>query len=352
MTVIKNHILIVDDVAENIQVAMNILREDGYQFSYASNGSKALELVAQRGQDFDLILLDVMMPGLNGFEVCKVLKTGDWHSIPVVFLTARADIDSMEAGFEAGGVDYITKPFHSAELLARVKTHLELYQAKRLLQEKAVSLATKLAFNQRRLMSELENSQQEMLWMLIDLMGAASGETAGHVTRVAGLASLFAELHPSLTEHDSHILFHASPLHDIGKMMVPPEILNKPGKYTEEEFEVMKTHTSKAYKLLSKSNRKLVNAAAIIAHEHHEKWDGSGYPRGLAGQNIHIFGRIVAIVDVLDALINERVYKKAWVFDDAIAYLLEHSGSHFDPELVQLLVNNKNRFVALIDRAD
>jgi putative two-component system response regulator len=344
----NSHILIVDDVADNIQVAMNILREDNYVFSYASDGQKALTLLADTDSEFDLILLDIMMPGMNGFEVCSRLKQDDRSKdIPIIFLTAKVDADSVANGFEVGGVDYLCKPFHPTELIARVKNHLQLYHAKQVLNQQKIDLQTKVEYVQIRLLTELEENQKEMIWMLTELMESTSDETGKHIRRVAELCSLFAKLHPALTNEDADILYHASPMHDIGKMTVPHEILHKPGRYTESEFDIMKTHTSNAYKLLSGSKRKLLQAAAVIAHEHHEKWNGKGYPRQLRGEEIHIYGRIVALADVLDALTHARCYKEAWELNDVMSYIIEHRGTQFDPVLVDILVENAEQFFAI-----
>jgi putative two-component system response regulator len=341
-------ILIIDDVSENIQVAMNILQEDNYEFSFANDGSKALSILDDESEDFDLILLDIMMPEMDGFEVCRRLKT--FHkskNIPVIFLTARVDIDSIKTGFELGAVDYVTKPFHAEELLARVRTHIQLYKAKRLLLENNIALGTKLKLQHHRLTTELENSQKEMIWMLTELMESTSDETGKHIRRVAEISSLLAKYHPALNEEDADILFFASPMHDIGKMTVPPEILHKPGRYTEEEFQQMKAHTSNAYRLLENSKRKLLKASAIIAHEHHEKWNGKGYPRGLKGEEIHLYGRIVALADVFDALTHTRRYKKAWNIDEVVQYIKERKGTQFDPDLIDIFLEHLDEFVEI-----
>jgi putative two-component system response regulator len=344
----NTHILIVDDVPENIKVAMNLLKEDGYQFSYASDGTKALELIEKNGQDFDLILLDVMMPEIDGFSVCEKIKQSVFADIPIIFLTARSDIESISRGFEVGGVDYLTKPFHGSELLARVRTHIELYQAKKYLQRENIILEKKVILTKSRLLTELEDNQKELIWILSELLESVSDETGKHVKRVSELCALFARKHPSLNEEDAVMLFHAAPMHDLGKITIPHEVLHKPGAYTEEEMDIMKSHTTNAYNLLANSKRRLTKAAAIIAHEHHEKWDGSGYPKGLSGHDIHIYGRIVAIADVFDALTHKRCYKDAWPVDESVKYLNEGSGKHFDPELVQILNDNLKEFVAIV----
>jgi putative two-component system response regulator len=344
----SSRILIVDDVVDNIRVAMNVLKEDNYEFSFAHSGTEALRLIFDDDGAFDLILLDIMMPGVNGFEVCQKLKENhDTRDIPIIFLTAKTDIDAITKGFELGGVDYVTKPFHANELLARVKTHLELYQAKDLLKKHNLFLKSKIKLERQRLLSELEDSQKEMIFILAELMEATSDETGKHIKRIAESSALMAKYHPSLNEDDINTLYHASPMHDIGKMTVPAEILHKPGRYTEEEFSIMKTHTTNAYELLSRSGRKLVKAAAIIANEHHEKWNGTGYPRGMKGQEIHLYGRIVALVDVFDALTHKRQYKEAWAIDDAVNYIVNHRETQFDPELVDIFQTHLDEFIAI-----
>ncbi len=343
---INYNILIVDDVLDNIQVAMNILKEDSYDFSYAKSGEDAMTLLNEN--NFDLVLLDIMMPGIDGYEVCKRMQNDPrLLDIPVIFLTAKADTDSMSKAFEVGGLDYITKPFHANELLARVKTHLQLYKAKKVLKNNNLTLQTKLELEHERISTELEKSQKEMIFVLTELVESVSDETGKHIKRVAEYSRLLAHYHPSITEEDADIIYHASPMHDIGKMSIPSEILHKTDKLSEEEFEIMKTHTSKAHEYLKVPNRKIMKAADIIAYEHHEKWNGKGYPRGLKGEDIHIYGRIVALADVFDALTHKRVYKDAWSTDDAINYIIEHSGTQFDPEIVKLFEAHIDEFISI-----
>lgn len=345
----QTHILVVDDIAENIQVAMNILKEDNYQFSFSMRGEEALALIEKEAHKLDLILLDIMMPGLNGFEVCKKIKENpEIKDIPIIFLTARVDIDSISEGFSLGAVDYITKPFHAEELQARVKTHVELSRAKRLLKDHNIALETKIVYEQKRLLTELEENQKEMIYMLTELMESTSDETGKHIKRVSEISALLAHYHPSLSQVDEETLLYAAPMHDIGKMTIPHEILHKPGKYTEEEFEIMKAHTTNAYNLLRRSERKIIRAAATIAHEHHEKWDGTGYPRQLKGSEIHIYSRIVALADVFDALTHARCYKKAWELDEVVIYIEERRSKQFDSELVDILMAHFDEFKEIV----
>lgn len=341
------HILIVDDVSENIQVAMNILREESYTFSFASDGQEAIDLIASN--DFDLILLDIMMPKINGYEVCRTIKKRDGSKdIPVIFLTAKADVDAISEGFKVGGIDYIVKPFHANELLSRVKTHVELSVSRSALKKHAAEVENKAKLQGERLALEIEENQSEMIYILMEVMESTSDETGQHIRRVAETCKLLAQHLDYLTEDDINTVFLASPMHDIGKISIPEEILHKPGKLTDEEMTIMRTHAEKGFELLKNSKRRLTTAASVIALEHHEKWDGTGYPKGLKGDEIHIYGRIIALADVFDALTHKRQYKDAWTVDDAVKYIQKNSGTHFDPSLVQIFTDNLPEFLAIM----
>ena len=343
---LKYHILIVDDVPDNIQVAMSILKEENYEFSFAMSGKSALELIEDH--DFDLILLDVMMPGIDGYEVCMRIRSNPKiEDIPVIFVTAKSDVDSIRRGFETGGQDYIVKPFHADELLARVQTHIELYRAKKILEHNNLSLQTKMVRQATRIDNELEESQKEMISVLTELMEATSDETGKHIRRVAEYSRLLAHYHRSISEEDANTIYAAAPMHDIGKIAIDQKILHKHGKLTPEEFRAMKEHTTKGQDFLRVSERKIMKAASIIAYQHHEKFDGSGYPRGLAGEVIHIYGRIVALADVFDALTHKRSYKEPWSIEDAVAYIIKNRGKHFDPYLVDIFEANVNEFISI-----
>jgi len=341
-------VLIVDDVSENIQVAMNILKEESYQLSFATNGVEALSLVQQ--QPFDLILLDIMMPGKSGFEVCTELKNNpDFQSIPIIFLTAKTDIDSVSKGFSLGAVDYITKPFHAEELISRVKNHLELSEAKKLLELNNISLQTKMENKERRIQDELETYQKDMIQVLIELMEATSDETGKHIRRVAEMSKLLAHYHQAIDDDDAQAIYYAAPMHDIGKIAIPHGLIHKAGKLTPEECAIMQTHTTQAQRFLGHSNRLIMQAANIIAQQHHEKWDGTGYPKGLKGNEIHIYGRIVALADVFDALTHTRSYKHAWPLQEAVDYIVNLKGTHFEPEIVDIFIEHLDEFSAIIE---
>jgi putative two-component system response regulator len=340
------NVLVVDDVVDNIQVAMNVLKEDNYNLTYALSGEEALSLVKEH--EYDLILLDIMMPGIDGYEVCSRIKQiPSRQDIPIIFLTAKTNIESISKAFEIGGVDYLTKPFNADELLIRVKTHIELHNARQLLEQNNLSLKVKYTKERKRLLTELEDTQKEIIYILAELTESVSDETGQHIKRVANISKLLAEYHPVLTEDDVSTLFYAAPMHDIGKIAVDQEILHKPSALTAEEFEIMKTHTQLAHKILKNSDRKIIQSADIIAMQHHEKWDGTGYPNSLRGHDIHIYGRIVALADVFDALTHKRVYKESWSVKEATDYIEKNRGIHFDPELVDIFMEHVDEFIEI-----
>ncbi|MEN4053817.1 MULTISPECIES: HD domain-containing phosphohydrolase [Sulfurimonas] len=344
---LKYQILIVDDVADNIQVAMNILEEDNYDFSFATSGEAAYELLLNN--EFDLVLLDIMMPGIDGFELCQMMKRHEkLKDIPVIFLTAKVDIDSISHGFRVGGVDYITKPFQAEELIARVKNHLQLYTAKEILKYHNITLERKVKLSEERLLTELEKNQIEMIYILSGLMESVSDESSEHVRRVAEISKLLAHYHQSLSDDDEEVIYHAAPMHDIGKIAVPQAILQKEAPLSVQELEIVKKHTTKAHELLRNSSRKIMKAVDIIALEHHERWDGSGYPKGLRGEDINILGRIVAVADVFDTLNHDRVYAKAWDAKKSASYIIEQSGKQFDPTVVTIFQEHLDEFLEIV----
>jgi len=344
----QNKILIVDDSPENIEYIELVLSEDSYCFSRADSGEQALKLLED--QSYDLILLDLMMPGIDGFEVCRILKeTPCLQDIPVIFLTARTDIDAITYAFGLGAVDYITKPFNASELLVRVKNHIELYNTKESLKFANDALHSKLELKERRLISEIEEGQKEMILILTEIVARNSDETGNHIRRVGQYSRLLARYHPNLNFEDEEVISHVAPMHDIGKICIPLEILHKNGALTEEEFEIIKTHTTQAHNFFMTSSRRLMRAADVIASQHHEFWDGKGYPDRLAGEDIHIYARIVAVSDVFDALMHKRQYKKAWPVKAALKYIEERSGTQFDPTIVALFLAHADEMIEICE---
>ncbi len=334
----KYKILIVDDVPKNIQVVANLLGDEEYEISYATNGEQALGHIQE--ENFDLVLLDVMMPEMNGYEVCRRIKQGGLcKDMPVIFITAKTDEESLIEAFDAGGQDYITKPFNSTELLARVRTHLKL---KAYEDSQQVVIDNALA-ELKQLNREIVETQKEVIFTMGSIGETRSRETGQHVKRVAEYSRLFAKL-SGLGDFEADLIAMASPMHDIGKVGIPDSILNKKGRLTEEEFEIMKTHVTIGYEMLKHSDRPIMRTAAIIALEHHEKWDGSGYPKGLDGGDIHLYGRITALADVFDALGSDRCYKKAWEDEKIFELLRDQSGKHFDPGLIEMFFDNLDSF--------
>jgi len=449
-------ILVVDDEPRNIQVVSNVLKESvECRILYAMNGEQAIERVEKNS--IDLILLDMMMPIMDGLQTCKKLQSNPQYAdIPIIFLTAKNDEESLIAAFEAGAVDYISKPFLRRELLARVVTQLKLRTAQKHLAEELSenkellkqyrdivdinSFVTKtdllgrityandkfceisgytreellgeshkiirhedvstalyeemwsviqskqvwsgILKNRKKdgssyyvdtivspifdskgeiieyislrtniteiveLKNEIVADQKELLMTLGYVGESRSKETAYHVRRVAEYARILGKAY-GLSDQEADSLWAVAPMHDIGKIGIPDAILNKPGKLESEEYEVMKGHAHIGWSFFKNSPRPLLQAAAIVAYEHHERWDGAGYPRGLRGEEIHIFGRITAIADVFDALGTKRVYKPAWTLDEVLDYLKQQREKQFDPHLVDLVLANIEAFKAI-----
>ncbi|MET0028774.1 MAG: HD domain-containing phosphohydrolase [Candidatus Thiodiazotropha sp.] len=316
----KQVILVVDDTPENIAVMKGILVGQ-YTVLAATSGIIALKLVEKRKPD--LILLDVMMPEMDGYEVCRHLKSNpETTHIPVIFVTAKTDSEDEQTGFDAGAVDYLAKPVHPSVVRARVKTHLALSDQQRACRQQVIART-----------QELEESQRAAIFMLGDAGHYNDTDTGVHIWRMAAYSAALARAVKWPVE-EAKILELAAPMHDTGKIGISDEILKAPRKLTEEEWVIMKTHSMIGYRILSKSSSPLFQMAATVARHHHERWDGGGYPEGLAGDAIPECARIVAIADVFDALTMRRPYKEPWPVEQALATLRENAGSHFDPDLV------------------
>lgn len=452
----RPNILIVDDNTKNIQLAANVLKSTNlYNIFFATSGEQGIEQLTLR--KYSLILLDVNMPGIDGYETAKRIKNDDLQKdIPIIFLSANSNSENIKQGFENGAADYVAKPFDEYELIHRVNTHVELFLARQRLQEEVESTKVlleqyKVAVDAGSLVSktdlegiityvndrfcavsqysreeligtnhnivrspdvsskiysklwktiknkkiwngtiknkskdgnfyyvestimpildinneiieyisirtditkevnareEIVDSQKEILYKLGELGEWRSQETGEHVNRVALFSEVLAKAY-GCNEKDVGLLKMASPMHDIGKVVIPDKILLKPGKLTDEEFEIMKKHTVYGWEIFQKSEHELLKTAALISHEHHEKWDGSGYPNGVKGLDIHVFGRITAVADVFDALSNDRVYKKAWSVEDTLKFIQDQSGKAFEPKIVELLLENIEKIIEI-----
>lgn len=326
-------ILVVDDTRENIMVLDEVLRGD-YKIKAATNGELALK-IANGETPPDLVLLDIMMPGMDGYEVCRRLKAeSPTRRIPVIFVTAMSEVQDEAKGFELGAVDYITKPISPLIVQARVKTQLALYNQNRELERKV-----------RERTAELERTRLEIIERLGRAGEFRDNETGMHVIRVAHYCRLLAQA-VRMDPEDVELLFNAAPMHDIGKIGIRDRVLLKPGKLDEDEFAIMRTHGEIGAEIMGKHDYGLLEMARTIAMTHHEKWNGSGYPNGLAGEQIPLVGRITAIADVFDALTSERPYKKAWPIEEAVALLQREAGQSFDPELVTKFVGILPQIIA------
>ncbi len=321
----KYRILVVDDEPVNLSLLKTILEKD-YSLAFARSGTEALERVYQNPPD--LILLDIMMPEMSGFEVCEILQQSPhYRHIPVILVTALTDSRNEERGLSLGAVDYVTKPVAPALVRARVRTHLSLYHR----QQELESLVSERTF-------ELEQAQLAAIQMLSRAGEYKDNETGTHVIRMSYFSKVLAQT-LGWTQREQQLIFQASPMHDIGKIGIPDAIIRKPGQLDREEWEAIKGHPEIGAQIIKSqfydlSQSQLFKMAERIAISHHEKWDGSGYPKGLKGEDIPIEGRIVAIADVFDALTSQRPYKEAWPVDRAIELLKSESGKHFDPKLV------------------
>jgi putative two-component system response regulator len=323
-------ILLIDDKKENLELLNRFLINDGYKIRTALNAKMAF--LSIRSRIPDLILLDIEMPDISGFDVCEKLKQDDTtKDIPVIFISAHNDIEAKIKAFQVGGVDYIPKPFANEEVVARVRTHLKLIDYQHHLEQKVQKGLEQIQF----LNSELEITQKEMIVTLGTIMETRDSDTGKHVTRVAKYSKLLAELY-GLDQKEVDLIYKAAPFHDAGKVAIPDHILNKPGEFTPQEWEIMKTHAMKGYEIFKNAKKPILKMAAIIAKEHHEYWNAKGYPNGLAKEQIHIAGRIVILADVLDALTNKRVYKDSWSFEESVAYIKKQSGEMFEPKIVEL----------------
>ncbi len=351
-------ILIVDDIAENLHVLSELLQPQ-YRVLAATSGEGALRIANSLPKP-DLILLDVMMPGMDGYEVLARLRNNPaTYDIPVVFLTALVDAGDEERGLQMGASDYIAKPIKPVVVLARVHTQLEAKQARDWLKDQNAVLENEVT----RRMTENDHTQQVSIRALAHLAELRDPETGNHILRTQGYVHRLAsalQRHPrfttTLSKHYIDLLARSAPLHDIGKVGIPDHILLKPGSLTLDEWSIMKTHAKLGSDAIEQAESDIevplafLSVAKEIARWHHEKWDGSGYPDGLAGDAIPISARLMAIADVFDALISVRVYKPAMSASEARDIIIAGRGKHFDPDLVDAFLADFNDFVAIAKR--
>jgi putative two-component system response regulator len=356
--VTKKTILVVDDTSDNLSLMSGLL-QDQYRVKLANSGEKALKAV-QGDNPPDLILLDIMMPGMSGYEVCQVLKADPaTRPIPIIFLTAMTSMEDEQKGLELGAADYITKPISPPIVLARVKTQLENKAMADFLRDQAAFLKAEV----ERQTQMVRAVQDATVLAMASLAETRDSDTGNHIRRtqfyVQALANKL-KTHPRfsafLTDEMIDLLFKTAPLHDIGKVGIPDRILLKPGRFTPEEFEIMKTHTTLGRDAIEHAESALsvpvqfLKVAKQIAYGHQEKWDGSGYPEGDSADDIPIPARLMAVADVYDALISRRVYKDGMPHEKAVGIIQDGSGSHFDPDIVEAFLAIRDEFQAIAAR--
>ncbi len=351
----RSCVLCIDDDPTILELLGDYLEALGYETLRAPNGEKGLELARQHLPD--LILLDVMMPGLSGFEVCRELKKDSTtRDIPVVMVTALGEIEDRVQALEAGADDFLTKPVALPELKARVKSLLEVKAYRDHLKRHKEALEKEVALKTQELQKAFEalrKAHQKIkdlsLEVILRLSRAAEyrdEHTGEHIRRMAHYSALVARK-LGLNEEAVESILYAAPLHDIGKIGIPDQILLKPGPLDEKEWEIMKKHTEIGAEILRGTQSGFVKVGEIVALYHHERWDGQGYPRGLKGTEIPLAARIVAVADVFDALTSDRPYRKAFSVEEAFQIIEEGLGSQFDPQVGKAFLESRKEILRI-----
>ena len=369
----KPDVLILDDQPENLHILTDLLAND-FRVHPFSDDSKFLAYIAS-GKPADLILLDVIMPNRDGYEICAILrKNRELEHVPIVFLTSLTSAEDERKGLDLGANDYIGKPFSPGLVLARAKHHVELGRTLRIIADQNANLDHKVRertaeleqanADLKRKSEELERAQDATIIAFSTLAESRDNETGMHLRRtqnyVRELASALSRSHPrfrqQLDDETIALLYKSAPLHDIGKVAIPDNILLKPGKLTVEEFEIMKTHATCGRDAIVAAEKgvggssSFLRCAHEIAYGHHEKWNGSGYPQGLCGESIPLSARIMAVADVYDALISTRVYKAGMPHEKAVAIIREGRGSHFDPDICDQFLLIQDEFARIAEQ--
>ncbi len=354
----KPTVLVIDDAPDNLALMSGLLK-DSYQVKVAQHGEMGLK-VALTSPPPDLILLAIVMPDLDGYEVCRRLKSNPAsRAIPVIFLNAQTDLQDEQKGLLLGAVDYITKPISPSLMLARVATQIALKTNVDFLRDNNADLEQEVA----RRIEDLSAAQDVTILAMTSLAETRDSDTGNHIRRIQHYVKALAlalKDHPRFADdlgpQAISLLFKSAPLHDIGKFGIPDRILLKPSSLSPEEFEIMKTHTTLGFEAIEQAEKALglqppmLRTAKEIVLSHQEKWDGSGYPQGLKGAAIPMSARLMAVADVYDALISQRVYKAALPHDRAVQIVFQGRGSHFDPDMVDAFIGIQDEFQAIAER--
>jgi len=360
MSAVLTKILFVDDEPKVLSGIIRLLRKERFVWDIetANSVDEAIKLLAQ--DDFDLVVSDFNMPERDGLDLISEMRlNSNYADIPVIMLTGNAEVDLKRRALDAGAIDLLSKPVSQEDLLARLRSVLQLRECQKKILEANAVLECRVALRTQ----ELERSRNEVLWRLAYAVEARDNETGAHIARVARFSKVIAEEYGLSAEKVNQIYF-ASPLHDVGKIAVPDSILHKPGKLSGAERQVIEGHCTIGWDILMRpmmindqgqDKNLLIECAAEIALSHHEKWDGSGYPKGISGHDIPVSARIVAVADVLDALCATRSYKSGIPFDKSFKMICQMSRNHFDPEIIEACLRCKDQLQDIllgIDKID
>jgi putative two-component system response regulator len=344
----KQVILLVDDQPQNLELLEAYLGPQGYQIIKAAGGEEALRQLS--GHQIDLVLLDVMMPGMDGFEVTRRIRQDENHRLlPIVLVTALRETEDRIKGIEAGCDDFLSKPFDKMELLARVRSLLKVKAYNSLMSDYRKELEAEVAERTEELkqaMGKIKAASLETIYRLSMAAEYKDKETGAHIKRVSLYSTAIAR-RMGLDQETIETILYAAPMHDVGKIGMPDRILMKPSKLNPEEWDIMKQHTVIGAKILKGSDAEFIRMGEMIALDHHEKWDGSGYPNGLNGLEIPVASRIVSVADVFDALTSNRPYKETLSVETAMDIVREGKGSYFDPEVTDAFFAVQNEILAI-----
>ncbi|MDD2894628.1 MAG: response regulator [Aliarcobacter sp.] len=344
----KSNILIIEDSNVIRAQEAEVLRQRNYNVFESDTGKGGIKIFNE--ENIDLVILDLELNDMNGLQVLEEIKRKN-ANVPVLIVSGTGNATTISKSLKNGASDFMRKPIIFEEFLLKTDMLIDYFRKSKELEDYKNNLEVKVKEAVKEiegLSKEIEDTQKEVVFTIGAIVENRSKETGNHVNRVAEYSKLLA-LYYGLSMEEAEMLKQASPMHDIGKVAIPDAILNKPGKFDDEERKIMDSHAQLGYQMLKHSNRKLLKAAAIIAYEHHEKWNGKGYPRGLKGKDIHIYGRITALADVFDALGSNRCYKDAWTDEEIFDLFKEESGEHFDPKLVDIFFQNLDEFLKIRD---